>query len=113
MSNKKNEILSALRQAGAKGVTNVELSAIALRYGGYLGNLYQDGHEIKTEHEENNIYRYYLINENKEAPVERPSAHDKLLSLVDDKMIVTAKTLEKLLNDNGIVLRYKANYHRK
>ena len=41
----KFKVLTALRSVGKEGITNVELSKVNIRYGGYLGILYQQGYE--------------------------------------------------------------------
>lgn len=54
-------ILDALTAAGARGCTNVELSAIALRFGGRIFELKKQGHNITDPVcEGGGVYRYTL-----------------------------------------------------
>jgi hypothetical protein len=56
------KILKALRKAGAKGVTNLDLNKICLRYGARIHTLrHADGHKISTTQEKGRVFRFTLI----------------------------------------------------
>jgi hypothetical protein len=59
----KQKIILALKDAGADGMTNAELSRISLRYGGHLGHLYRAGYKIKKYNLDGGLYKYVLISE--------------------------------------------------
>lgn len=114
IARKYEQILNALRVAGKNGVTNAELSKIALRYGGHLGKLYKQGFEVEKQFLGEGLYLYTLISEPKEIIV-RQNALDKLLSEVEKfgSIGVDSKTLVKLLDSNGIAVKYKANTYKQ
>ncbi|EOO11338.1 hypothetical protein [Bacillus cereus] len=107
-------ILDALRVAGTKGLTNVQLSDIALRYGGYLGRLYEKGYEVNTISEGSNVYRYILVSEPETERESRKPARDLLLEEVKNRFgdNVSAESLASLLDGLGLNLRYKAGTHK-
>ncbi|AYP68290.1 hypothetical protein PQE75_gp189 [Bacillus phage vB_BcoS-136] len=109
---KQVQILNALRNAGNNGITNVELSEIALRYGGYLGKLYEQGYKIDRESVgEKGVHKYILVSEPQTILV-REKAMDKLLSAVRKEEIIDVDGLIKILNDNNIAVKYKANTYK-
>lgn len=114
IARKYEQILNALRQAGKIGVTNAELSKIALRYGGHLGRMYREGYEVDKQFLGDGLYNYTLISEPKEI-IKRQNALDKLLAEVDKfgSTGVDTKTLVKLLDSNGIAVKYKANTYKQ
>lgn len=111
IKNKGEQIKLALRMAGNRGMTNVELSKMALRYGGYLGKLYEEGYEIDKEFLGEGVYKYTLISEPEEKVV-RVSAIDKLFKEIEHHGVVTRKMLEKIMKDNRIAVKYKANTYK-
>jgi hypothetical protein len=56
----KARILAALKAAGRKGCTNIELSAIQLRYGGSTHELQKEGYDITNTRVEGGLFRYVL-----------------------------------------------------
>lgn len=58
------KILSALKRHPVSGMTNVELSRIALRFGARLMEIRRKGFKVKTECLARGLYRYTLL-ENK------------------------------------------------
>jgi hypothetical protein len=111
IANKKEQILNVLRNAGKNGVTNAELSKIALRYGGHLGKLYEEGYKIEKLSLGNGLYNYTLISE-PETIVTREKALDKLLSEIDKLGAVTKEGLVAMLEANNISVKYKANTYK-
>ena len=109
---KRLEILNALRSVGKKGITNHELSKIALRYGGYLGNLYELGYVIDEEKLIDGIHRYTLISEPEEELKNKPKAIDILKDKIDEKGLISSAQLEELLDKAGLSIRYKAGTHK-
>lgn len=55
---RKLAILKLLKQAGPRGLTNLELNEICFRYGGRLFELRQEGFEIETKAEGAGVYRF-------------------------------------------------------
>lgn len=107
----KLKVLQALRNAGKAGMINAELSQVALRYGGYLGTLYQEGYDITSENIGNGVWRYTLISEPKTI-VKREKAWDVLAKKAEEAGI-KRDVLISLFNDNGITVRYVANTYKK
>lgn len=110
INSKKIQILQALRNAGIAGITNVELSRIALRYGGHLGKLYEQGYKIDKVSLGNGVYNYILISE-PEVLLERESALSKLLKEVEWYGI-DSDLLSRILDKNNIGVKYKANTYK-
>jgi hypothetical protein len=111
ITGKRSEILFALKHAGSKGATNVELSKIALRYGGYLGTLYEQGYKIEKQNLGNGVFNYILISEPKEH-VDKPKAIDVLFDKIGGKF-VTVEDLKSMFEDIGLSIRYKAGTHQQ
>ena len=59
----RERILSLLRSRGASGATNIELNAIAFRYGGRIHELRRMGYRIEPLRESENLFRFVLISE--------------------------------------------------
>lgn len=112
LAKKHEQILNALRVAGKDGITNGELSKIALRYGGHLGKLYKEGYKIDKEFLGEGLYRYTLISE-PETIIVRQKALNKLLSEVEKHGSVDKDTLVELLEINNISVKYKANTYKQ
>lgn len=54
-------VLAALRQAGAVGVTNMELAELGgYRFGGRIHELRRDGTAILRRHERGGTWRYWI-----------------------------------------------------
>jgi hypothetical protein len=60
METAKARILASLKAAGPKGSTNVELSAIQLRYGGSTHELQKEGYDITITRVEGGLFLYVL-----------------------------------------------------
>ena len=65
----RERILSLLRSRGSIGATNIELNAIAFRYGGRIHELRLMGYKIETRRESENVFRFVLIGEPSREPV--------------------------------------------
>lgn len=107
LEEKKSQILNALKISGRSGVTNAELSNIALRYGAYLGDLYREGYKVSKEHLGNGLYNYVLISEPSEVVV-KEKAVDVLASAIEALGVSKESFLQALENSN-VSVRYKAN----
>lgn len=113
-NSKEVEILSLLRMAGAKGKTNKDLSMVALRYGGYLGNLYKKGYVIDKEDLGNGLFNYVLIKEPDENTVlVTQTAFEKLYNSISEKGVVSADQFMDLIDEVGVTIRHKAGTHQQ
>jgi len=68
----RERILSLLRSRGAAGATNIELNAIAFRYGGRIHELRGMGYRIDTVRESENLFRFVLVSEPRKAETLSP-----------------------------------------
>lgn len=60
LENQCRKILQLLKDRGNQGVTNAELSRIALKYTSRISDLRDSGHDIRCQAEGNNgVYRYH------------------------------------------------------
>lgn len=107
--NKREQVLNMLRGRGLKGITNSELSAISLRYGGHLGKLYELGYKISKESLGEGLFNYILIEEPSREKHDNKKALDVLMSEIKKEEIIDAGMLETILNNLGIMVRYKPN----
>ncbi len=107
--NKRQQILGLLRSKGLEGITNAELSKVALRYGGHLGKLYELGYKIRKDFLGEGLYKYTLVEEPSREQHDRKKAIDTLLNEVRKEEIIDAGMLETMLNNLGITVKYKAN----
>jgi len=105
---KRGQVLNYLRSCGQKGCTNIELSKIAIRYGGYLGALYDEGYNIHKEHLGDGVFRYTLVNEPPPNFKKRDKAIDKLVNAVESRGYIVAEEIVALLETEGLCVRYKA-----
>lgn len=113
LESQRETILSKLRSAGGKGLTNEALSKIALRYGGAIGQLYQLGYVIDKVNLGQGLYKYILISEPKEEISTHVKAQDLLLDAVNSKSLITSQELGRLIEDLGLSVRYKAGTHKE
>jgi hypothetical protein len=105
----KQLIIKELKEAGTKGITNIKLQKISLRYGGVLGNLYKEGYKIDTIPLTDGVVNYILRSEpTPETKKQLPKAMNLLTQKIDDVFggQVTTEQLEKLLEEEGISVRY-------
>lgn len=103
---KKQQILDALQNA-PDGLTNRELDKIALRYGGYIKLLRNEGYKIKTINLSNGLFKYKL--EGKTEPT-KTNAIESLKSILNKKgHVEVSEAITDLLNEAGVALRFKAN----
>jgi hypothetical protein len=58
--NQRTAILEALKKAGSKGCTNIELGEICQRFGGRIFELRKEGFRIEREYIEESVFRYTL-----------------------------------------------------
>lgn len=68
----RSRILTFLRERGATGATNVELNAIAFRYGGRIHELRRLGYTIDTHRESAGLFRF-ILREDTANPTLRPA----------------------------------------
>lgn len=107
------KILNMLRNAGKKGVLNTEMSQVALRYGGTLGELYSRGYEIEKTNVGNGVYKYTLISEPKTEIVEHAKAKDILIDMVNSLGEIDGEELSWLLDELGFDVKRKANSYKR
>lgn len=110
---KREQVLYALKEKGSLGITNVELSDISLRYGAHLGKLYELGYEIRKESLGEGLFNYTLKSEPPKDFVSKKKAMEVLMEAVKEEEIIDAEKLEQMLDDLGIMVKYKANTHKQ
>lgn len=112
-ANVRGKILDSLREAGSDGVTNVQLSKIAVRYGGSLGSLYKRGYMIDKEHVGGGVYKYTLVEEPDEEITVHKTALEMFIDGVDKIGLVDSKEVAWLLEELGLNVKRKANTYKK
>jgi|SRR5699024_2853768 len=111
MMNKKKDVLKALKDAGDNGLTNQELSRIALRYGAYLGEMYKEGYEIPKTNLGNGLFRYIYKSSPKNKIV-REKAIDKIINEIGKRGAVNKDEFVKILEEMNVSVKYKPNTYK-
>lgn len=109
----KDIILSMLRDAGEKGVTNTLLKTVAIRFGASLGELYQEGYKIDTIHVDGGVVKYILREEPKEDFKRKKHAKDIFIETINSKFgNGMAEVLVEIMDELNVNLRYKVGTHK-
>ena len=114
-SNQRSKILEALRHAGSNGLTNVDLSKIALRFQSRLHELYIQGYGVKTTMYEGGLTHYLLIWEPIIPLTEQPRALDVLLFEIERNYggVITTDELIQLLNKKEMGVQRKGGSYKQ
>ena len=106
-------MIKLLREAGADGVTNHELSKISLKYDSRISELRMRGYEIETTHEKKGVYRYILI---KAPSIDTIylNATDEILMLIDTDFggTIQSKELKSLLDLMHFHITRKSGWYK-
>ncbi|OME55480.1 hypothetical protein BSK59_13465 [Paenibacillus odorifer] len=109
----KQKIISMLRAAGINGVTNVDLSEVALRYNARIQELYVEGYRIGVNDLAGGLTKYILIKE----PETKRSKPEKALDILIDNIkenynnnISTEQLIEELQASNFTVRRRNRSF---
>lgn len=108
-------ILDVLREAGDKGVLNIELVEICIGYRSRIAELYQMGYKVDVENVEKGACIYTLISE-PEVPVTIvPKAVDVLAQKINEEYFgaITTDNLVELLGELNLNVVRKAGSHKK
>lgn len=114
--NQQEKILTALKAAGADGVTNKELSKISLQYSARVHELLRKGNIIDIERTEDGsgLLKYIL---RKETGKERyfETAEEEVLNKVEREFggRVNSLELKVLLNECSSHIVRRANYYKE
>lgn len=105
--NQKKRIIEALRLAGENGLTNKQLSKIAMRYTARMAELYKMGYNIKLDNLGNGVVKYTLLSEPVK-PVKQENALQKIESMIRQMGgEVTMSQLKEVLTSNNIIVAHK------
>ena len=107
------KIIILLKEAGADGVTNIELAAITFKYDARISELRMKGYIIETVYVGKSVYKYVL----KKIPSNYDnftSATDKvLLNLHDQFGAHVSKYLEGYLENNHFHVTRKSGWYKQ
>jgi hypothetical protein len=106
-------IINLLKDAGADGVTNHQLSKISLKYDSRISELRMRGFEIETTHEKKGVYKYIL----KKTPSIDSlflNATDEILMLIDTDFggTIQSKELKSLLDLMHFHITRKSGWYK-
>jgi hypothetical protein len=87
-------IINLLKEAGADGVSNIELSKISLKYDARICELRMQGYEIETTHEKKGVYKYFLI--------KTPSNDFLYLNATDEILMMIATDFDGSIEENEL-----------
>jgi hypothetical protein len=106
-------IINLLKEAGADGVTNHELSKISLKYDSRISELRMRGYDIETTHEKKGVYKYFLI---KTPSIDTIylNATDEILMIIDTDFggNIQSKELKSLLDLMHFHITRKSGWYK-
>lgn len=106
------QFLKALRKAGKTGITTLDGSDLAPRYGGHLGSLYKKGFLIESTPLGDGLWNYTLIHEPKQK-VKRKHCKEVFFEAVEDKLGNSiADSIKALMDEVNVELKYKGNHYK-
>lgn len=85
LATQRQKIIKMLRDAGQDGVTNSEMNAISLRYGGHINEMYRQGYKIKKMNLGGGLYRYWLISTPSQIMIPE-NAHDIFMNEIETRL---------------------------
>lgn len=103
-------VLTALREAGDKGITNAELAEVSLRWQARLGELHKEGYRTSLENLGDGLVNYVLVHEPNAKLPTPPRAMDVLTREIEGKFggKVTTSQLLYILQSNRLQVGHKA-----
>jgi len=106
-------IINLLKEAGADGVTNHELSKISLKYDSRISELRMRGYEIETTHKKKGVYKYVL---EKTPSIDSLflNATDEILMIIDTDFggNIQSKELKSLLDLMHFHITRKSGWYK-
>lgn len=109
----RQKILKALREAGADGVTNAELSKISLRYGGHLGDFYRKGYKIAKYNLDGGLYKYVLIAEPADYKHFKNAQQEIIEAMAEKHNEAIARDLEQMLDEKYFHIIRKNGWYQQ
>ena|SRR3982750_4679602 len=109
----RQKIINALKEAGAEGMTNSELSKISLRYGAHLGELYRKGYKITKQNLDGGLYKYVLIAEPADYKYFKNAQIQTIEDVSEEYGEDYAKGLKKYLEDNHFHIIRKNGWYQQ
>jgi len=111
VSSQRQQILTMLREAGSKGVTNTQLQTVGVCWHNCTRGLYDMGYKITNEHIGNGIYKYVLVKEPEKIITNRPKAGTILFDAIIGK--ITANKLIDILKEFNLTIARKQHYYKE
>lgn len=109
----KQRMLQMLRDAGDKGVKNIDFTRISIRYGGMLGEFYKEGYKIDTIPLDGGVVKYILCEEPTAEFKKKKDAKDAFFDSIKEKFgLELANELDSIMEKINVNLRYKAGTHK-
>jgi hypothetical protein len=109
----RQKIINALKEAGAEGVTNAELSKISLRYGAHLGDLYRKGYKILKFNLDGGLYKYVLIAEPADYKYFKNAQQEIIEAMTEKHDEDIANDLENLLEEKHFHIIRKNGWYQQ
>lgn len=109
----RQQILNSLIESGEKGVTNLQLQDICVRWHSRMGELYAQGYKIDVECEGDGVYRY-ILKEQPEKILKPKKAMDIFIETIKDsyKDNINLDTLLHILNENNLSVVRKCGTYK-
>ncbi len=107
-------IIDLLKDAGAEGVTNTELSQISLKYDARISDLRRKGFVIDVISEGGGVYRYFLIKTPSQDYLFK-KAQDEVIEIIVSKYrnSISAYQLLELLDEKDFHIIRKTGWYKK
>ena len=109
----RQKMIHALKEAGAEGMTNVELSKISLRYGAQLGTLYRQGYKIPKSNLDGGLYNYVLTYEPADYKHFKNAQQEIIEAMAEKHTEAIATDLEEMLNKKHFHIIRKAGWYQR
>ena len=112
--NQRERILNVLRQAGSKGVLNLDLVEICIGYRSRIAELYQMGYKIDVENVEKGAVIYTLREEPEHPKTNIPTAIQLVTKEIEETYhgAITTDGLIELLNKMNLNIVRKHGSHK-
>jgi hypothetical protein len=109
----RQKMIHALKEAGAEGMTNTELSKISLRYGAQLGVMYRQGYKIPKYNLDGGLYKYVLKSEPADYKHFKNAQEEIIEAMTEKHTEAIANDLKEMLDEKHFHIIRKAGWYQR
>ncbi|KZR57897.1 hypothetical protein [Pseudobacillus badius] len=109
ISSQKESMLELLQERGDKGAYNYELAELAMSYQRRIGDLVEQGYDIKVTCEGGGVYRYTLVGLLEPSKRDRKPILELIIREIEEKYngSIDAAELLDVIDNVGAIVSYK------